>query len=179
MPLLSMYGWRITKYNPAFRDERGAYLYDEWISVSEIGESFGGEVLTFEEYRKIENAYVLTTLRFLTEAGLSSLKVTSLEKQNLPRVEKWLLADIPIAPSRVEEGMSASDEELGNICRLVLREAIWCRLESEAGFYIHFGWDYYMYVGSPVPSEESVLYGREQGLFIEVMPSPYISSAEA
>lgn len=147
--------------------------------VSDIRESFGGQVLTLEEYRKVENAYVLSALRFLKEAGLVSLKVTSLEKQNLPRVQRWLLADIPIDPSLVEEGMSASGEELANICRLVLREAIWCRLESEPGFYIHFGWDYYMYVGSPVPSEESVLYGREQGLFIEVMQSPYLPEAEA
>ena len=179
MPLPFMYGWRITKYNPAFRDERGAYLKDEWTSVSDVGKSFGGQVFTFEEYRKIENAYVACALRFLTEAGLRSLKVTSLEKQNLPGVEKRGLADITFDPNLVEEGMSASDEALESTCRLVLREAIWCRLESEEGFHIHFGWDYYMYVGSPVPSEESVLYGRQQGLYIEAMQSPYLSAAEA
>lgn len=62
MPLPFMYGWRIIKYNPAFRDERGAYLKDEWTSVSDVGKSFDGEVLTFEEYYKIENAYVASDL---------------------------------------------------------------------------------------------------------------------
>ena len=29
MPLLTVNSWRISKYNPAFRDERGAYLKDD------------------------------------------------------------------------------------------------------------------------------------------------------
>ena len=144
-----------------------------------MGQPFGGEVLTFEEYRKVENAYVASALRFLTEAGLNSLKVTSLETKNLSGVEKSRLADIPFEPNLVEEGMSASDETLESICRLVLREVLWCRLESQEGFYIHFGWDYYMYVGSTVPSEKSVLYGRQRSLFIEAVRSPYLSRAEA
>ncbi|MFL0507599.1 hypothetical protein ACH0B5_17895 [Ureibacillus sp. 179-F W5.1 NHS] len=32
------YQWRITKYNPAFRDQDGAYMKDEWISSSDIGQ---------------------------------------------------------------------------------------------------------------------------------------------
>jgi len=174
-----MYGWRITKYNPAFRDERGSYLKDEWTSVSDVGKSFGGEVLTVEQYCKIENAYVATALRFFKEAGLESLKVTSLEQHNSPGVANSSLADIPFDPSLVEESMNVSGEALESICRLVLREAIWCRLESEEGFHIHFGFDYYMYVGSPVSSENSGVYGHQQGLFIEAMPSPYLSAAEA
>jgi hypothetical protein len=51
-----MISWRVTKYKPDFRDERGAYLRDEWTSLSEVGKSFGGVKLTFEEYRKIEDA---------------------------------------------------------------------------------------------------------------------------
>jgi hypothetical protein len=144
-----------------------------------VGKSFGGKFLTFDEYREIENAYVVSALRFLAEAGLDSLKVTSLEKRNLSGVEEWCLADVPFNPNLVEEGMNASGGVLESVCRLVLREAIWCRLESEEGFHIHFGWDYYMYVGSPAPSEKSMLYGRQQGLFIEAMPSPYLSVAEA
>jgi len=89
------------------------------------------------------------------------------------------LADIPFDLNLIEEGMNVSTEALESICRLVLRETIWCRLETEEGFYIHFGWDYYMYVGSPVASETSVIYGSQQGLYIEAMLSPYSFAAEA
>jgi hypothetical protein len=49
----SMYAWRITKYNPAFRDERGAYLQDEWTGISDIEAVYDGEALTYAAYRKV------------------------------------------------------------------------------------------------------------------------------
>jgi hypothetical protein len=36
-----------------------------------------------------------------------------------------------------------------------------------------------MYVGSPVSSGKSIAYGRQQGLFVEEMESPYLSAGEA
>lgn len=173
MKLIPKYGWRITKYNPAFRDERGAYQKDEWISFSDIGLYFDGKELTFEEYRTVEDAYVFTALRFLSEANLKSIKVISLGT-NSPKVKKSLLADIPYNPKLIKNEMDVSDKDLESICRLVLREVFWCRLVSDSDFYIHFGWDYYMYVGSSVWSEEAISFGRAQNLFIEEMMSPYI-----
>ena len=32
--------------------------------------------------------------------------------------------------------------------RLALREVLWFRIQGKNGFYIHFGYDYYMYIGS-------------------------------
>jgi len=49
---------------------------------------------------------------------------------------------------------------LADVCRLVLREILWCKLESPNGFYIHFGYDYYMYFGSPVSSQRAIDYGK-------------------
>jgi hypothetical protein len=177
MNLIPEYGWRITKYNPAFRDERGAYQKDEWISFSDIGQSFDGEELTFEEYQKAEDAYVFTALHFLSEANLKSLKVISLET-NAPKVKKSLLADIPYNPKQIKNEMDVSDKDLESICRLVLRDVFWCCLESASDFYIHFGWDYYMYVGSNVCSEEAINFGRAKNLFIEEMVSPYIPNVD-
>ena len=74
MPLSSMNGWRITKYNPAFRDERGVYLKDEWTSVSDVGKSFDGVVLTFKEYREIEDNYVSTALSLTPLLKLSLIE---------------------------------------------------------------------------------------------------------
>jgi len=179
MPLLLMYHWRITKYNPAFRDERGAYLKDEWTGVSDVGKSFDGNVLTFEEYLKIENAYVSTALSFVSEAGLDALTITYLETYGVSEARPEDLRGIDFDPKVARRGLPLSGETLGNICRLVLREILWCKLESENGFYIHFGYDYYMYVGSPVLSQKSIAYGRQRGLFVEEMESPYLDAGEA
>lgn len=50
--------WRITKYNPKFRNELGHYQKKEWTSVSDIGKIFEGKQLTVEEYLNTENLYI-------------------------------------------------------------------------------------------------------------------------
>jgi hypothetical protein len=91
-----MYGWRVTKYDPAFWGERGAYLKDEWTSLSDVGKSFDGVGLTFEEYRKIEDAYVSTALSFMYEAGLDALTVTYLETNRVSEARAEDLRDIDL-----------------------------------------------------------------------------------
>jgi hypothetical protein len=179
MPLPIMYGWRVTKFNPAFRDESGAYLRDEWTSLSDVGKSFEGVELTFEQYHRIEDAYVSTALSFVSEAGLDALTATYLEKHRVAEARAEDLRGIDFDPKVVRRGMTLSGGALGDVCRLVLREVLWCKLESKDGFYLHFGYDYYMYIGSPVPSEKSIVYGRQQGLFVEEMESPYLDAGEA
>ena len=179
MPLLPMNSWRVTKYDPAFRDECGAYLRGEWTSLSDVGKPFDGVELTFEEYRKIEDAYVSTALSFVSEARLDALTVTYLETYGASEARVEDLRGIDFDPKVARQGMLLSGGSLGDVCRLVLREILWCKLESESGFYIHFGYDYYMYIGSPAPSEESIAYGRQQGLFIEEMESSYLDAGEA
>ena len=174
-----MYSWRITKYNPAFRDERGAYLKDEWTSVSDVGKSFDGEVFTFEEYRKVEDAYVSTALNFVSEAGLDVLTISYLETHQVSEAKAEDLRDITFDPKLARKGMVLSRKAMADVCRLVLREIFWCKIESENGFYIHFGYDYYMYVGSPVFSEKSIAYGRQHGLFVEETEPPYLSAGGA
>jgi hypothetical protein len=169
-----MYGWRITKYNPAFRNEQGAYLKDEWTSISEVGDSFDGKILTFEEYRKIEDTYVSTALCFLSESNIDSVKVNSLEKYNLSRTGKEILTDIEFNSKILKNNFEVSVEVFKDVCRLILRDVIWCRLESNSDFYVHFGWDYYMYIGSSICSEKAINFGIEKGLFVEEMMSPYL-----
>jgi hypothetical protein len=46
---------RITKYDPQNRDANGHYtLVDEWTSISDVGKSFQGKILTMEQYLAIE-----------------------------------------------------------------------------------------------------------------------------
>jgi hypothetical protein len=42
---------------------------DDWTSVSDIGKSFGGEVLSAEKYLRVEQAYVDVVFAIYSEAG--------------------------------------------------------------------------------------------------------------
>ena len=130
-----VFEYRVTKYDPAFRDADGAYTRDEWTSVSEIGKSFGGVVLTRDEYERVERAYVEAAMAFLREAEVLSLTIAGLENY----------AGHPLAFS---EGSLLSLEHIAEVIPQVLREAFWCRLEGPEMF-LHFGWDYYLYIGVP------------------------------
>lgn len=155
-----MHEYRVTKYNPAFRDPGGAYTGDEWTSVKDVGRSFADGVLTREEYERVENAYVGAALAFLDEAGLTSLRVEGLENT---RGERLLFRNDSILPLT----------HVGDVIRRVLREEFWCRLEGVDGF-VHFGWDYYMYIGVPHPCPKARERTVELGLYVEESDSPYI-----
>jgi hypothetical protein len=44
------YQYRITKFDPAIRNPAGQYIADEWYLYSQIGDAFGGVILTEAEY---------------------------------------------------------------------------------------------------------------------------------
>src|SRR2546428_506542 len=62
-------------------------------------------------------------------------------------------------------------DRIGGIIRRILREEFWCRLERSEGF-IHFCWDYYMYVGVPHPCPTAEARAAELGLYVEEFASP-------
>ncbi|MFF3242915.1 S1 RNA-binding domain-containing protein [Streptomyces sp. NPDC002870] len=61
------------------------------------------------------------------------------------------------------------------LLRAMLRDnGAWCRLEVQDKFFVHVGWDQYVYVGSTKPCQRAVAYARELGLFAERLDaSPY------
>ena len=77
--VIVVFEFRVTKYDPVYRDREGVYMRDEWTSVGDIGRAFGSSVLTESEYRRVEAAYVTAAVAFLREAGVLSLAVAGLE----------------------------------------------------------------------------------------------------
>jgi hypothetical protein len=154
-----VFEFRVTKYDPAYRDARDAYTRDEWTAVSDIGRDFAGVVLTEPEYQRVEDAYVAASLAFLREAGVLSLIVAGLENS----------ARLPLPFS---EGSVLSLSDAASVIRQVLREEFWCRLE-EAGAFVHIGYDYHMYVGVTRPCPNAEGLARQLGLFVEPFRSPY------
>jgi hypothetical protein len=152
--------FRVTKYDPAFRNSGGAYSRDDWTSIDDIGRPFSGVILTEAEYRRAEDAYVAAAVAFMREAGVPSLAVAGLENH----------ADAPLPFS---DGVILGLDDAAAVVRLVLREELWCRLEGPGAF-IHLGYDFYMYIGIPRACPEVEQLARRLGLFVEPFQSPHV-----
>ena len=164
--------FRVTKFNPSFRDAEGRYLLDDWTSLTDVGKFFTGTRLTQSEYLKVEDAYVETVRRFLLSAGIASVRVTDAEQKDTFHVLSLeLKAEIEGKNLAIEENTQLSAIDIDWAVRLNLRELFWCRLEGERGLYIHFGYDYYMYLG--IDDVDFALPLLPSGMFAELCESPY------
>ena len=172
-----MHQWRVSKYNPRFRNRKGVYQADDWTCPSDIGKVFNGHRLELDEYLAMEDRYVSTAMHFREESGLSSLTVVGLETEIevSPTVRQIGLDELLLQGSELQEEQQLSGAELARACRLNLRNLLYCKVEESGKFFIHFGYDYYMYLGSFLPCPDSVRYGQEVGLFVEPMRSPLSS----
>jgi hypothetical protein len=168
-----MFCWRITKYNPKNRDRNGAYIKNEWTAYSDIGRSFDGQVLTTNEYLIIENAYISAIKLLMQLSGTEAMQIISLQK-NTPPIEDGMYSSAMIVTyNTIKENDVIAPEKTQDVARLALRENLWCKIES-AKMYIHFGYDYYMYIGIIAPPNNNVISILEKdGLFIEDFQSPY------
>lgn len=167
--------WRVTKYDPKLRDSRGRFMGEEWTSFYDVGETFDGEVLTLERYVEVENSYVSAVLKFVRECDVSLLRVCELE---IPDVHINNVVELDLGPffdiNNLIEGYEICDEvALDAVVRLMLREFLWCKLEFYNQFFIHFGSDYYMYIGANCTPCDAIKYAKNDGLYVEEISSPY------
>ena len=164
--------YRITKYNPMLRKTDGRDIYDDWTSVSDIGQQFKGKRLELSEYLVVEDAYVETVRRFLKAAKVTVLRVKSPEAKNSYSLSPPELSfQMEGKECSFPAEMKLSGPDIDWVVRINLRERFWCRLEGDNQLFIHFGWDYYMYLGTKDPS--FVLPELPPMMFAEVFQSPY------
>lgn len=149
-----MQEFRVTKYNPAKRNDKGHYVNsDEWTEYSDVGLS-----VSLEEYEKIERAYINSAIEIIARSGIHSLKVIALQDQK--------------NKCEFNENAEVLTASLEPVLRALLRGDYWCRLETDQGF-IHIGWDYYMYIGVTRVNETALCNTKNRGLYIETFVSPY------
>ncbi len=161
--------WRLTKYDPERRSVAGAFLGDDWISVSDIGRSYEGVELTESEYLRVEAAHLDVIVSSYQDAGHPPLLVRGPEWNGLGK----LIAG-QVLTSAPRENEPVSEARLPVLARTCLREICWCRIETaDESYGIHFGYDFYVYlVGVELtPSTHGV--ARSGGLFLERFESPY------
>ncbi len=144
---------RITKYNPENRNSEGHYLdKDEWTCFSEVGSK-----VSIEEYEQYEKAYIDSAMILLKYSEVQALKIIGLEDYE--------------NNSTIAEDQSIGLGNLPSVFRSILRNEYWCMLEYNE-VYVHFGHDFYMYVGVPEINEFSISQIEANNLYVEECDSP-------
>lgn len=159
---------RITKYDPADRDEHGSYL---------------GTEETVSDHGPVESAYLRAVAACAEHLGIDRLAIREPQIAPVfvgfgaePAIEGHGLTGIfPPDLAGLHDGAEVSLAVGLELVRAMLRDSgVWCRLEVEGRFSIHVGWDQYVYVGGCEPYEEALDRTRALGLFPERLDaSPY------
>lgn len=173
--------YRVTKYDPADRDEAGYYV---------------GAEEPVSDHGVVEAAYLGAIEAFAADAGVEHLAV---REPHLPPPDPFdtapsdgpglgglLPVDGPTGPTGLTgpadffDGATVPLHTALELVRGMLRErGPWCRLEAEGALTVHIGWDQYLYVGTAHPSEPALDLTAALGLFAERLPSsPYDIEAE-
>lgn len=167
--------FRITKYNPQFRLENGAYSVDDWTSITDIGKEFNGSKLNLDTYISVENKYLDAIQVILDNFNCKNIVLRKIEKYfTFEEVEK-LVIDLPSLQVKnlfgeAKNEMILSVDEALLFCVLNLREALWCELvDIDKKFRIVFGYDYYMYCICNYLRRNSIKKVEDLGLYVEVI----------
>jgi len=172
-----MHSFRITKYNPLNRDKNGYYKKDEWTSVSDVGQEYSDEIVTFESYILYENAYIDAVLRIMSQNNVDYFEVQRLQIKFYKDYPDFIEPESKDFFNSLANKMLLSNNDITKIIRFNLREIIWCKLVNSQ-MYVHFGYDYYMYIGCKSISESVINAIETDGLFVETFISPYIQASE-
>ncbi|HDT8158595.1 TPA: hypothetical protein RD691_002866, partial [Enterococcus faecalis] len=160
--------------NCKFRDENGKYIINEWTSYSDIGKKFEGEIFTLGDYKLVELKYINTVLEIAKILDVNSFLLTQFEKS---RDIDTLTEDNEFLKKMYNNLNKNKQIQIDNIplvMKLLLREFVWGKLVNEQ-LVIHFGYDYYIYIGvnkENIEDVEQII--KRHGLFYEEKStSPY------
>ncbi len=177
-----MFSMRVTKYNPIYRDQNGYFTREEWISFYDIGKVFGEKLLDIFQYIEVENSYINSVIATMEKNNVQELRVVGLEKrfeldelkEEIINYKDYYSDEMLKFFKQIKDGDVLTIREIVMLCRLILREHIWCKLESMPNMYVHFGYDFYMYIGCASNYEDTKSLIEKTGLFAESFESPYL-----
>jgi hypothetical protein len=151
--------YRVTKYDPADRDEHGWYR---------------GAASPWSDHGPVEAAYLAAVAAFAHDSGVTHLGIREpgLAVINFglePTVDGYGLTGLfPPDLTGYHDGAQVSIAVGLQLVRAMLRDnGAFCQLEVEDRFFVHVGFDQYVYVGSAVPCPRAVAFTHERGLFAD------------
>jgi len=163
--------YRITKYDPKNRNELGCYMVNEWTSFWDIGKSFTGEVFNYHEYINVENKYIHAIELLMKRQCLGSLRTRNLGKYGIP-FDMTTTKDMIKLYNELNCDCNICIQIMPTFCRLILRDYVGAQLVSP-NMFVHFGYEYYMYIGVTTGCIEELREIEASGLFVEECESPY------
>ncbi|WP_206392428.1 hypothetical protein [Cytobacillus horneckiae] len=126
-----------------------------------------------EEYENVETAYIDTIMKFLEVNNIKSLRIL-----NMTYIDKDpVLYDKGLDNLQLKNDQEVSVEHIRLISKMVLRGFIYCNFIC-TDFFVHFGDEYYMFIGTNNYQEEPLKFAEEQNLFVEEMVSPFYIQEE-
>lgn len=140
--------YRITKYNPKFRDKNDLYTKNEWASISDINNIFDDGVLTQSEYLRVEKNYIEAIRLILEELESTYLKLVGIEKHSeiIEKTDNLMYTkDDELIYQMSKEGALLSINDGLRFSKLIFRENIWGYLVNRE-IIIRIGFDYYLNV---------------------------------
>lgn len=168
-----MKNYSITKYKTV--DES---IYNEWISLYDIGNVYNGKKLTVEDYLQVEDAYVYAIILVLNYMDIKNLNVKNVFRwMDLRSTFKEDILSRPYSDKLYSDKMikfyyNVHDVDIidltqvGYLIRLKLREDIAGEIFVPYRFKLFIGYDYLMSV-STSKSLENIFYKIEElGLYI-------------
>ncbi len=164
--------YRITKYNPKYRNELGHFIRGDWTSYNDIGKICNDVLITYEDYLKVENQYINTIVEIMSSLKMNEISLVEREKNHTKLYDKKTTKEMKRLNRKLKRRNAVFISEIPDLCRLILREYAWAKIESKKMF-VHFCYDYYMYIGLEEQYEYVIDKVKYIGLFIEQMESPY------
>jgi len=170
-----MHKYRITKYNPLFRDAEGRFNRDDWTSISDIGKVFDNQVLTIVMYKKTEDSYIKAVHLTMDFLNLPYLHAKNIIKSFPDDQFLALINDnIKLYPKDMlhyyfstNKNEKITHEDIDKHCRFQLREDVGSALIYPQKFKLFIGYDYLMSVHSHIQLDPIFQTIQNLGLFVE------------
>ncbi|MDB5203566.1 MAG: hypothetical protein JWQ27_2975 [Ferruginibacter sp.] len=156
----------ITKYDPAFRNDKGVYLRSEWTSYKDIGERFNQVLFTKDDYIKTEQHYIEAVKLFFEFHSCEYFGLENLEIYNAKALENIDEIKLHLHVNQINV---FKIKDIPQIVQLILREVIWGELISrfDNEIAVRFGYDFYMYFNSDRDISSLLEKIKQIGLYID------------
>lgn len=147
----------IVKYPPSGYNKDGIYTSDDWTSISDIGKSFNGKILSVKDYLKVEGQYVNTIMMIMSALDCEYLTISYIEKNQADMINdieiyrKKYGVSIKGTLPKLKKGTRLSRINVPNVLRLCLRELCYIVFSCESKkLELYFSYEYYLNVKCPI-----------------------------
>lgn len=118
---------------------------------------------------RTESDYINAITTFMVEMGLNKIYLNDLEMWS----DEVIGQNASSFLRKMWVGKAVTAQEVRELARLTLRNVIWCKLSYKKEFFVHFGYDYYMYIGAIKDCSNAQEKVQDTGLYVENFNSPY------